>query len=377
MAAFEFLRLRDPESNSRQITDYFSAVKTVCVQCGGRAHLDAVSVHQDVKRGVTNIVGGRATDCSRPLAEAVLFTENRAGQTAWILLWSGPMRGVLYSVLLVLNLIVGVGAQTPIQDRLLESLRRELTDKLQASGRFSSIAVSNKTTLKAKTLDGLDQSIALDSLAADVLQKPTQRTEIVERFVRMLSASAEPQKKPISRDDFVASLRLVIRPKDYLAQLAEQKSLSEPLWRPFAGSALVFVAFDRGERLEIALAGGGKEHDLGDDDIVTLSREQLKRFLPDIETEDAAGVRALTLPDAVYSPSLLLLEEPWAKVEKDFGAGFVVAIPDRNTLLAASARNAAQLRKAVELVAMSRKAAPMIPELLQRSGVRWVVFSGQ
>ncbi len=292
------------------------------------------------------------------------------------------MRGVLFAILVLLLLVPslltgGAGAQAIAQERLYESLRRELTDKLQASGKFSSIAATNKATLKAKTLDGTDMTIALENLAADVVQKPIQRPEIVAKFVRMVVASVEPQKTPVTRDAFVASLRVVIRHKDYLDQLLAQKASPGPLLRPFAGPALLFVAIDRGERLEIALAGAGQEHGVSDDALFDFGREQLRRFLTDMETEDASGVRAFTAVDEAYSPSLLLLDEPWAKVEKDFGAGFVVAIPDRNTLLAAPAKNAAQLRKAVELVAKSRKTPAMFPELFQRSGRAWILYAGR
>jgi hypothetical protein len=282
------------------------------------------------------------------------------------------MRGVVFALLLVALLVPRLaGAQTIVQER------RELVDKLQASGKFSAISVTNKTTLKAKTLDGTDLTIAIENMAADIAQNPLQRPEIVNRFVRSMVASVEPQKVPVSRDEFISSLRLVIRPKDYLDQLTAQKGTQNPLWRPFAGTAILLIAIDRGERLEIALSGAGKDHGVADEEMFELGRVQLKRFLADMETEDAAGVRAFTVSDEAYSPSLLLLDEPWAKVEKDFGAGFVVAIPDRNTLLAAPAKNAAQLRKAVELVAKSRKAAPMIPELIQRSGNGWVVFNAR
>jgi hypothetical protein len=289
------------------------------------------------------------------------------------------MRGAVFAVLLSLAaaIVWPVGAshaQSLAQERLLDSLRRELTDKLQASGKFSSIATTNKTTLKAKTLDGGEFSISLDNMMADIAQKPMLRPEIVDKFVRSMLATIEPGKKAVTREDFIAALRLVIRPRDYLSQLGDGKSSAMPLWRPFAGSALTFVAIDKGERLEIALAGAGKDYGISDDALFDFGREQLRRFLPDIEIEDAAGVRAFTLPDEAYSPSLLLLDEPWAQVEQDFGVGFVVAIPDRNTLLAAPAKNAAQLRKAVELVATSRKTPAMIPELLQRSGAGWSIL---
>ena len=269
----------------------------------------------------------------------------------------------------------------PAQDRLLESLRRELTDTLQASGKFSTIAVTDKSTLKARTLDGRDFSISLDTLAGTIAARPQQRAEHMAVFVRTLLASAEPTKHVVTKEAFVASLRLVIRHKNYLTEIARaddpKVKLDAPLWRPFAGDALAFVAIDYGERLEIALSGKGSVHGISDDEMFGLGLEQLKRFIADMETEDASGVRAFVASDDAYSPSLLLRDEPWAKVERDFGAGFVVAIPDRTTLLAAPAKQAAQLRIAVELVAKSRKETPLIPHLIQRRGTGWIVFPGR
>lgn len=299
---------------------------------------------------------------------------------------SGPFRGIamrpaIITLVLLVTLACGAARAQPAQDRLYESLRRELTDTLQASGKFSSIAVTDKSTLKAKTLDGRDFSISLDTLAGNISARPQQRAEHIATFVRTLIASAEPIKPVVTKDEFIASLRLVIRHKDYLAEIARagdpKVKQDAPLWRPFAGDALAFVAIDYGERLEIALSGKGSAHGISDEVMFRLGHEQLKRFIADMETEDASGVRAFSTSDEAYSPSLLLLDEPWAKVERDFGAGFVVAIPDRNTLLAAPAKQAAQLRKAVELVAKSRKAAPLIPHLVQRSGNGWIVFAGR
>jgi hypothetical protein len=286
------------------------------------------------------------------------------------------MRGVLLALVMAFFLspfLAHAQSMPPsiAQERLYESLRREVTDKLQASGKFSSITPTSKTTLKLKTLAGLDLALSLDTVVADISQRPTQRPDIVAKFVQALIASAEPPSAPVTRDVFVDRLRLVIRHKNYLAELTAQSAT--PIWRPFAGPALQFVAIDQGERLEIALKGAGGAYGIADDDLFALGRDQLKRFLAEMEVEDASGVRAFTVGDAAYSPSLLLLDEPWGKVEKDFGAGFVVAIPDRNTLLAAPAKNAAQLRVAVDLVARSRKTVPMIPELLQRQGNTWVV----
>ena len=285
-------------------------------------------------------------------------------------------------VLVLLATLLGQTARAqPAQERLHESVRRELTDKLQASGKFSSIAVTDRTTLKAKTLDGADISISIDNLAGAISAAPERRPDLMARFVRSIVASLEPKPKTVTKEQFIASLRLVVRHLDYVKEISAlrdgSKIAAEPLWRPLAGTATIFVAIDYGERLEIATKGAGAPHNIADDDLFGLGREQLRRFAADFETENAAGVRAFVASDDTYSPSLLLIDEPWSKVEKDLGPGFVVAIPDRNTLLAAPAKQAAALRKAVSLVAAERKAPPLIPELLQRSGAGWVVFTGR
>ena len=291
------------------------------------------------------------------------------------------MRIAMIVFALVATLLGHVARAQPAQERLHESVRRELTDKLQASGKFSSIAVTNRTTLKAKTLEGADVSISIDNLAGAISAAPERRSDLVARFVRSIVASLEPKPKTVTKDQFVASLRLVVRHSDYVKEIGTlrdgSKTAADPLWQPLAGAATIFVAIDYGERLEIATKGAGTPHAIADDDLFGLGREQLRRFAADFETEDVAGVRSFMASDDTYSPSLLLIDEPWGKVEKDLGAGFVVAIPDRNTLLAAPARQAAALRRAVALVAAERKAPPLIPELLQRSGAGWAVFTGR
>ena len=91
-------------------------------------------------------------------------------------------------------------------------------------------------------------------------------------------------------------------------------------------------------------------------------------------TENAGTIRVFTARDETYSPSLLLLDEIWVKLEREFGAGFLVAIPDRTMLLAAPLRASADLRRAVANVARSRKTEPHIPHLIQRTATGWQRF---
>ncbi len=277
---------------------------------------------------------------------------------------------------IVLCWVTSVDAQTQLKERAYESLRRELTDKLQASGTFSSITVINSSTLKATTLGGSAIVVPLDAVAADIARAPTRRADIVSDFVSRLVSTAKPRAVATTRSEFIASLRVVIRADDYLAQQPGGPLTSQPIVRPFAGRARAFVAIDRGEKIEIAATGAGRDHGFSDDELFELGREQLKRYLAHVETEDAGGIRAMTLSDDAYAPSLLLLDEPWAKVAADFGPDFVVAIPDRDTLLVASSRHALHLRKAVDLVAQSRKTAPLIGEILQRRGRGWSPYAG-
>lgn len=291
------------------------------------------------------------------------------------------MRRVFLCVLLILACLAATAEQSAAQnltahDRLLESLRRDLTDRLQASGKFSSIAAAGKSSLKAKLLDGSDLVVELAEVAAAVAQTPAARAEIVGRFAAATVASLERPKQAGSREDFIASLRLMVRPKAYVATLptaanGRGQAPAPPLSRALAGDVVIVVALVEGERIAFATAGAGQAFGLKDDDLYEHGRQHLLKLVADLETEDAGGVRAFLLPDEIYTPSLLALDEPWAKVEADLGTGFVVAIPDRNTLLAAPAKNIAQLRAAVDLIARSRKSAPMIGEVLQRSGGGW------
>jgi hypothetical protein len=289
--------------------------------------------------------------------------------------------------LLTLPLLSGIGATrgahaqqtTRQQEQLLESLRREVTDQLLASGKISGVTVSDPRTLKAKSLAGTDLQIALDTALSEVNARPKDRREVVRRLVAtaVATASAAAEPAPQTKDQFIASLRLLVRHVDYTraanaAARPPNQPSALPIAKSLAGDAVVIVAIDRSESLLLALSGSGKAHGLEDDDLYALAKAETQKLKDDVTREAYGPLRFYGAREGSYSPSLLLVEGFWDDVERDLGPGFLVAIPDRTLLLAAPQRNASDLQRAVNTVVQQRKTTAHIPHFLQRANGTWI-----
>jgi hypothetical protein len=299
----------------------------------------------------------------------------------------GARLSVWMAFALTLSLLPVVMTQGPAlaqqttrqQEQLLESLRREVTDQLLASGKISGVSVSDPRTLKAKALAGTELQVALDNALAEINARPKDRTDIVRRLVAtvLATASAAAEPAPPTKDQFIASLRLLVRHVDYTRAVSSAAPATKPppalpISRPFAGDAVIIVAFDRSESLVLATAGAGKAHDLDDEQLYALAKAETQKLKDDVTREAFGPLRFFGAREGTYSPSLLLLDGFWDEVEKDLGPGFLVAIPDRTLLLAAPLRNSADLMRAVRSVAQQRKTNPHIPHLIQRANGAWV-----
>jgi hypothetical protein len=270
-------------------------------------------------------------------------------------------------------------AQSPRQqDLLLESLRREVSDKLLASGKISSVQTVEPLVLRAKKLAGGEVTINIHNVLGDVTAKPADRSGIVQRFVAAALMATEPVEKriPRTKEQFIAALRLLVRHSDSAKPVpgTDGKPALIPLSRPLTGDAHMIVVFDTSETLVFATPGVGRPHDLTDEALYDLALAETQKLKSDVTSESLGPLRYFATSDGPYSPSLLLVEEHWIGVERDLGPGFLVAIPDRTVLLAAPQKNAAELMRAVQSVAQQRKSAPHIPHLIQRTAGGWQRF---
>lgn len=276
------------------------------------------------------------------------------------------------------------GAQTARQqEQLLESLRREVSDALLASGKISAVTRIEPLVLKATFLGGGDMQIGLANSIADLNARPKDRAEIVRRLVAAALATAnvaerQPQQ---TRDQFIGSLRLLVRHVDYASPRTtaptSNKPVVPPLSRPLAGDAHIVVAFDRSESLLMASPGSGTSHGITDDALFDLALAETQKFKDDVTRETYGPLRFLAAREGTFSPSLLLVAELMADIEKDLGPDFLVAIPDRTLLLAAPARSATELMRALQASAQQRKSIPHIPHLIQRKGSGFVRYAGR
>jgi hypothetical protein len=275
---------------------------------------------------------------------------------------------------------------TKQQESVLDSLRREVTDKLLASGKFAAVTVIEPLTLRARKLSGGEITVHLGNSWSAINARPPDRGGVVQRLISTtLAITTESDEKPVeTKDQFVSTLRLLVRHRDYLTPVpapsanttSPGKALSTAtISRPFAGDAVVIVAFDRSESLVLATSGAGKAHGLDDEQLYALAKSETQKLKEDVTRESFGPLRFFGAHEGSYSPSLLLIDGFWDEVEKDLGPGFLIAIPDRTLLLAAPQRNSADLIRAIRSVAQQRKITAHIPHLIQRANSTWVRYA--
>jgi uncharacterized protein YtpQ (UPF0354 family) len=285
--------------------------------------------------------------------------------------------------LAVLTLILALAAPSTAQtkapaDPVLTSVRTELLARLKSAPSIATTTVVNPTTLSAEAPDKTQLTISLDNLTAEVRAKPDQRQMLIDRFARMIEltlnkGTAAGQPEP-TKAQFLATLRPVIRHKDYLQSAtgsADKAADFEILWRPLAGDAVVLIAIDSSEHIQMVTRDRAKLHAVTDDAIFQTALDNLKALAASVEIGAANQFRIVAVSEDYYSGSMILLPDVMARLEKELGRDFLVIIPDRNTLIASAAKDAAALNGLNAHLARQRKAPALLPQPLQRTGTSW------
>jgi uncharacterized protein YtpQ (UPF0354 family) len=291
----------------------------------------------------------------------------------------------LMIVAVCLTLIGLATSMSPAQtasraDPILDAVRAELLERLNTSSSPVRATVIDASTLKAEGPEKTELTISLDNLTAEVRTKPEQLKFLIDRFARMvelsISKSANPNQSEMTKEQFVASLRPVIRHKDYLVATTSAASKGpgfEILWRPVVGDVIILVAIDNSEHIQMVTRDRAKAHNLDDAAVFQTALENLASLASSVEIRAANQFRIVAVSEEYYSGSMILMPEVMTKLERALGKDFLVMIPDRNTLIAAAAKDAAAMTGLQAHLAKERKAQPLIPHLLQRSGADWKI----
>jgi uncharacterized protein YtpQ (UPF0354 family) len=290
--------------------------------------------------------------------------------------WRAAALGLLACVCV----LGGALAQSPARrsDPLLEAVRAELVRQLEKSPRLAKVTVADAATLKAIGQDGVEMTISLDSLLADVRAQPRQQPNLVARFVRTIEATVEQSgaKPEPSRDSVLASMRPVVRSAAYVAQ-ANGGPAGDPtqalLTWPLAGDARVLVALDGAEHVQMVTADIARRQAVTADEVWQRAIANVTPLASTLRLEVRDAFTLLVLDEDYYAAALLLLPSVTARLATALGPDFLVLLADRNTVVAARARDQPALLALGLRIARERKQPPLLPHLLQRAGDGWRV----
>jgi uncharacterized protein YtpQ (UPF0354 family) len=284
--------------------------------------------------------------------------------------------------LLTLTLAVdhAPGSAQTARDPVVEAARGALVKRLENSPALAKLTVVDPMTLKGIGQNGVEVTISLDNLVAEWRTKPAQRADLVDRFARTIETTMrhglDGGAPALSPEAFRAALRPVIRHTSMLEQ-SRAAATANPgqtiLSWPLAGEALILVAVDGAENVRMVSADEAKTQAMSPDAVLARATENARALLAGLKVETSRSFVSVSVEEDYYSAAMLLLPETRAAIEKALGPGFVVLIPDRNTVIAAKPGDGAALIRAGQEIARQRRAPLLIPHLIQHSGDGWRV----
>jgi hypothetical protein len=226
---------------------------------------------------------------------------------------------------------VSTQAASPYSERVAGLLRPQLPG-------FQIKVVDDFTLqLRPPKGDGRQQwQLNLDRIASHCSAAPDDCDRVLADFVT--SAVSIAQEKTF--EPTTATLRAVLRPADYEAEIAKLVAPKgdAPVSRPFAGGLMAMCYFDAPTsmrpvmRSELAKLGLEPAHAL--DACVSATRAALPKVPTEPLRADGPGHAALGVLDGdSYMSSYLLLHDDWAELAGKLGGHLLVAAPDASALV--------------------------------------------
>jgi uncharacterized protein YtpQ (UPF0354 family) len=217
--------------------------------------------------------------------------------------------------------------------------------------------------------DGKKITIYLTNLLAEAEKNPSERLEIVERYIRVLTS--EPENELPSRENIVST----VRHSDYLTFLKQEER--DLVTEHLIGELWTVWAVDYPESIQLITAKQISSLMITREDLKVLGLVNVRRLLSDLECESYDTFFVLKSINSVYLSSSLLMDEVWDFAATLVDGDLVVAAPARDTVIFSGTQNAAGLR------ALRNQASYVVKNgnhvlsetLFQRVDGRWVPFT--
>jgi hypothetical protein len=190
---------------------------------------------------------------------------------------------------------------------------------------------------------------------------------VVDDYVAGMSEIVIEQSKPLDP----GSVRLVVRPREYIEQGRRQRGRDGLLARPLVADLYVVPVIDTPRAMRMVDRGSLKELKMQDDEAVfELGRRNLAQALRPlrevIQPQRPGSVGRLGADD--YESSRLLLHAEWGELARQMDGKLVVMVPASNLLLYA---DGGSMQSIDAIRALGREATRRSPRTISETLLRW------
>ena len=195
--------------------------------------------------------------------------------------------------------------------------------------------------------------------------------EAVATYIREMSTAYEMERPPTDR----TSLRVIVRPSDYVAAMRDHAPDSKPLAEPLQGDLWMIGAFDLPTTVDLLDQRALEPLHLSPDEALAIGKqnmvERMRFQIGKVMTEPMNEVK--TTGDT-YESSLFAFPELWAPVAETMAGNLLIVVPSTDVVIFADGRKpgaAEQLADDARFV-MKRANRPFSADLFRWSPDGWV-----
>ncbi|HYC70925.1 MAG TPA: DUF1444 family protein [Opitutaceae bacterium] len=263
------------------------------------------------------------------------------------------MKSLLLRLLLAV-LVAGVAGCGRSETVSKGEFTREYVAAVRAAAPGLKLEVVRLLEVKATAPDGHESTAYLDNAYDEYRQAPASKAAIFARHAQTLAAAATPLPDKVDRTRIVP----VVKDRGWIAESRQAmkdrgaKNGDEVFFETLGPDVVVMYAEDRPTSIRYLSAKDLDQAEVSRAELRALACDNLKRLLPSPNRHGADGFYMMTL-DGTFEASLLLYPKIWTPEQMPVKGEVVVAIPNRDMLIATGSEDAAGLEKMRALVEKS------------------------
>lgn len=239
------------------------------------------------------------------------------------------------------------------------------------------VKIAGGRELSIKLTDGSELKSFLDNAWKEAKTSPTNRPEIVRRYVKALVASA-PYAGALAGQPDPNNIVAVIRDDLFLQQFAKlgAEKMNQIVSEKLVADLNVLYAIDSQDSIAYLTETNRLALHLELPALRSLALANLKRLVPKVNRKGEGPV-FMVVADGNYESSLLLAEKLWDDQATEVQGDIVAAVPSRDVLMftgSASTEGLRELRVAAANLHAKGSRAVSTTLIVRRNG-RWERFA--